>query len=128
MSLAEKLYLVMVVSMFVSFGVLLATLSWLDSREEKAAQWNDRKKTMAVQRNKNVSQPMGHSPALTSSAGRRCTAATTGPLVDFHRRKAFRRATAQKHPTLQVARKSKLEYCYASRRNHLLITESVKKL
>jgi high-affinity Fe2+/Pb2+ permease len=65
MSLAEKLYLVMVVSMFVSFGVLLATLSWLDSREEKAAQWNDRKKTMAVQRNKNVSQPMGHSPAAS---------------------------------------------------------------
>jgi hypothetical protein len=30
MSLAEKLYLVMVVSMLVSFGVLLATLYWLD--------------------------------------------------------------------------------------------------
>lgn len=65
MSLAEKLYLVLVVSMFVSFGVLLATLSWLDSKEEKAARWNERKKTLAVQRSKNASQPMGRSAAAS---------------------------------------------------------------
>ena len=64
MSLGEKLYLVLIVSTFVSFGVLLGTLSWLDSKEEKVARWNDRKKTLAVQRSKNVSQARGQSAAV----------------------------------------------------------------
>ena len=65
MSLAEKLYLVMVMTMFVSFGILLATLSWLDSREDKAAQWQDRKTLKAAQRGHNKSQPMGQSAAIS---------------------------------------------------------------
>jgi hypothetical protein len=36
MSIGEKLYLVLVVSMFTSFVVLTAILSWLDSRQDKA--------------------------------------------------------------------------------------------
>ena len=35
MSLGEKIYLAMVVSMFVMFMVLLATLSWLDAKDAR---------------------------------------------------------------------------------------------
>ncbi len=35
MSLGEKLYLTVVMTMFVSFAILMATLCWLDAREDK---------------------------------------------------------------------------------------------
>ena len=35
MSLGEKLYLAVVMAMFVSFAVLMVTLCWLDAREDK---------------------------------------------------------------------------------------------
>ena len=35
MSLGEKLYLAVVMTMFVSFAVLMLTLCWLDAREGK---------------------------------------------------------------------------------------------
>jgi uncharacterized membrane protein YcaP (DUF421 family) len=50
MSLGEKLYLVMIVSLFISFIMLVATLSWLDAKEEKVRRWQDRKAVLATQR------------------------------------------------------------------------------
>jgi hypothetical protein len=50
MSFGEKLYLVMIVSLFISFIVLLATLCWLDAKEEKIRRWQDRKAVLATQR------------------------------------------------------------------------------
>jgi hypothetical protein len=50
MSFDEKLYLVMIVSLFVSFIVLFATLCWLDAKEEKIRRWQDRKAVLAIQR------------------------------------------------------------------------------
>ena len=38
MSIGEEVYLGLVLSLFLLFGVLLATLSWLDLRVDKAKQ------------------------------------------------------------------------------------------
>ena len=37
MSLPEKIYLAMVLTAFTSFAILLATLAWLDGRQDKKA-------------------------------------------------------------------------------------------
>jgi hypothetical protein len=50
MSFGEKLYLVVIVSMFISFIVLFATLCWLDAKDEKIKRWHDRKAALATQR------------------------------------------------------------------------------
>ncbi len=45
MSIGEKLYLVMAVSMFASFGILLAILSWLDSKDDRISRARARQQT-----------------------------------------------------------------------------------
>jgi hypothetical protein len=50
MSFGEKLYLVVIASLFISFIVLFATLCWLDAKEEKIKRWQDRKAFLAAQR------------------------------------------------------------------------------
>jgi hypothetical protein len=50
MSFGEKLYLVVIASLFISFIVLFATLCWLDAKDEKIKRWQDRKAALATQR------------------------------------------------------------------------------
>lgn len=43
MSLAEKIYLAMIVFMFVAFMVLMATLCWLDGKEDRIQRRRERR-------------------------------------------------------------------------------------
>jgi high-affinity Fe2+/Pb2+ permease len=43
MSLGEKLYLTMILVLFLSFGLLMASLCWLDAIEDKAQRRRERR-------------------------------------------------------------------------------------
>lgn len=50
MTLGENLYLVMIVVLFSSFMVLLATLSWLDAKDEEIKRRRAHKAAFVTQR------------------------------------------------------------------------------
>lgn len=66
MSIGEKIYLAVVVLMFVSFMVLMVTLCALDARDEKLKRWRDRKSSLEAERTKTVSHVAAPAGASTA--------------------------------------------------------------
>lgn len=66
MSFGEKIYLAVVVSMFVSFAIMMVTLCALDARDEKLKRWRERKNSLEAQRTKAVH----HAAAPVGAASR----------------------------------------------------------
>lgn len=66
MSFGEKIYLAMVISMFVSFIVLFGALCWLDAKDERVKRSRDRKDTLAIQRSKTVTPAPASTGAVSS--------------------------------------------------------------
>jgi hypothetical protein len=60
MSFGEKLYLGMIVSLFIAFIVLFATLCWLDAKDERIKRRQDRKAAFAAQRAPATRRAAGH--------------------------------------------------------------------
>ncbi|MDB5397592.1 MAG: hypothetical protein JWM91_5098 [Rhodospirillales bacterium] len=56
MSLGEKIYLALVVVMFVSFGIVMGTLSWLDARNDKIRLRSKANELRVARRNRDVLQ------------------------------------------------------------------------
>jgi hypothetical protein len=68
MSFGEKLYLVVIVSLFIAFIVLFGTLCWLDAKDERIKRRQARKAAFVTQR----------APATARAADRPKTAFHSG--------------------------------------------------